>query len=480
MSWLFFAKYFFNNDEIFSQDDKDNDLFKTETVPYDIMIDDASITKPDNRTKSTIKMDFVDNDTNVTDYNNLVSEYNVAIETSPPEQTQMSQELNIPNTQGNNVTLKEYIDGKLTSMFDDYSTLFQTKQDSAGNATRVINDKFITMKKQSDALSLGTDIDVNNAFKKLVPEMLQAESIKKFIAEFIYRKIKNAVDTDITNKYSIIGIGCPGSGKTLPQLISLVLLMCEHEDVNTMNNLIKILDNYNITIETNNGNNIMFKNNFNFQNKDTLIQELNATLKKMNKKYIEIDQDEVINFFYNLNEYRGLVFDITDFWFNVSLHYNVNIIYASTGRDQYFINELHDKFNSDNYYTKLCIVDIPNETAQKQIRQRLSSEYVKGNIGRDVPDAFFTPSCNTIKNNIRYVYSVKGGSYNWYKFFQYEELNKKNKNSMSSSSSDYPSKKGGRTRKNKKTRKVNRSKKNKKKKRVNRSKKNRRRYSVKI
>ena len=471
MSWLFFANYFFTNDEIFSQDDKQNDIFTAETVPYDIMIDDANIVETDNRSKSTIKMDFVDNDTNVNDYNKLVSDYNNAIETSSHAPLHLSQELNIQNTQGNNVTLKEYIDGKLTSMFNDYSTLFQY---DTGNTTRFINEKFINMKKQSDVLSLGTDVNVKTAFEKLVPEMLQADSIKKFIAEFIYRKIKNAFANN-TNRYSIIGIGCPGSGKTLPQLISLVLLICEHENVNLMNNLMEILNKYNITIETSNSNNIMFNNELDFQNKDALMQELNAILKNINKKYIEIDQDEIIQFFYNLNEYRGLVFDITDFWFNVSLHYNLNIIYASTGRDQYFINELYDNFKSNDYYTKLCIVDIPNEIAQQQIKQRLSSEYLKGNIGRDVPDAFFTPSCNTIKQNIRNVYSVKGGQYNWYKFFRYEPLNKKNKYDNFNSSSEPSTKKGGRTRRNKKSRKVRRTKKVRRSRKVKRVKRTMRR-----
>ena len=41
MSWLFFANYFSTNDEIFSQDDNDIEIFTAETVPYDIMIDDA-------------------------------------------------------------------------------------------------------------------------------------------------------------------------------------------------------------------------------------------------------------------------------------------------------------------------------------------------------------------------------------------------------------------------------------------------------
>ena len=376
MSWLFFAKYFFNNDEIFSQDDKDNDLFKTETVPYDIMIDDAIITEPDNRTKSTIKMDFVDNDTNVTDYNNLVFNYNIELETSPPGQAQMLQELNIQNTQGNNVTLKEYIDIKLTSMFNDYSILFQTKEDSLGNTTRFIKDKFINMKKQSDALSFGTGVDVINAFENIVPEMLQVDNIKNFIAEFIYRKIKNAFTDNYENRYSIIGIGCAGSDKTLPQLISLVLLMCEHGNVKLKEDLITILNENNITIDPDNRNNILFNNEFEFQNKDKLTHNLKEIITNINKTYIEIDRDIIINFFYNLNEYKGLVFDIADFWFNVSFHYNLNIIYASSGRDYYFMSELYKKINSSNYY-------------------------VKGNIGRDVSDAFFRPSCKTIK----YVYS---------------------------------------------------------------------------
>ena len=407
MSWLFFTQYFFNNDEIFSQDDKQNEIFTGETVPYDIMIDDATVLDMDNRVKPTIIMDFVESDTNVTDYNNLVSEYNIALETSRPAPKQISQELNIQNTQGNNVTLKEYIDTKLSSMFNDnyYSSLFQIKEDGLGNPTRFIKDKFINIKKQSDSLSLGTDVDVNNAFEKLVPEMLQVDNIKNFIAEFIYRKIKNAFTDNTDNRYSIIGIGCPGSDKTIPQLISLVLLMCEHENVNLKEDLITILKDNNITIDLANVNNILFNNEVEFQNKDNLMLNLKEIITTINKKYIEIDQDEIINFFYNLNEYRGLVFDITDFLLNVSLHYNLNIIYASRGRDNHFISELYEKFVSSNYYTNICIVNIPIEIAQKQVRSRLSLEYVKGNIGRDVFDAFFRPSRKTITDNIKYVYS---------------------------------------------------------------------------
>ena len=409
MSWLFFTQYFFNNDEIFSQDDTQNEIFTGETVPYDIMIDDAIIVDTDNRAKPTINMDFVDTTTNVTDYNNLVSEYNIALETSRPAPKLISQEINIQTTQGNNVTLKEYIDTKLSSMFNDdyYSILFQTKEDGLGNTTRFIKDKFIDIKKQSDALSLGTDVDVNNAFENIVPEMLQVDNIKNFIAEFIYRKIKNAFTDNYENRYSIIGIGCAGSDKTLPQLISLVLLMCEHGNVKLKEDLITILNENNITIDIDNCNNILFNNEFEFQNKDNLTHNLKEIITIINKKYIEIDRDVIINFFYNLNEYKGLVFDITDFWLNVSLHYNLNIIYASSGRDYYFISELYKKFVSSNYYAKLCIVNIPTEIAQKQIRSRLTSEYVKGNIGRDVSDAFFRPSCKTIKDNIKYVYSDK-------------------------------------------------------------------------
>jgi hypothetical protein len=258
-----------------------------------------------------------------------------------------------------------------------------------------------------------SNVNIETCSGVIIPRM--KDSVKKYMMNAITNGQQRTNSTSLP--VGVIGIGCPGSGKTLSQLISLALLISiktGNTDMRTY--IMDTLKNYcGVTDETKRGPNpnpkpemilnidqLSVKGCYS-QIKDRLTEYLNGI------GYITIDQDDIIEYFFNLNEYRSIVFHLTEFLFNKALELGMNIIYASTGRDPGHIQRVNQAFIDSGYINSgsgknsrviLSIMDTATEICREQITERLISAYTTGDIGRDVPDDFFYPSCTQIKNLI--------------------------------------------------------------------------------
>ena len=320
--------------------------------------------------------------------------------------------------------------------------------------TELINDSIdpselithISNKRKHDIKTLSLFLrDSSNPTEEatnLVDKVFEEHGIKDLTMENVDNVINDIVD-NITkymmvaleygvkktrgNPVGIIGIGCPGSGKTLPQLISMALMLSADnprrleplkDALETFYNIIpkkvtktmvKNVSKSNELINTkikpydsvNTDLNVV--NDRYTMNKLTSMNTLKTRLERYLNRfgYIIIDQDDIIPYIFNLNEYRVLVYDLTELLFEIALEKHMNIIYASTGRDPNQIKQTYRYFKKSDYASvKLSIMCTPVEICEKQIKERFLDAYKNFEIGRYVPNSFLIPACKQITSLI--------------------------------------------------------------------------------
>jgi hypothetical protein len=253
---------------------------------------------------------------------------------------------------------------------------------------------------------------VNDAYTNERVSSTTLDTIKHNLKEYMINLFSRSVSHE--DPLGVIGIGCPGSGKSITQLISLAILCSEKVGGDSRSMLEQHLLNHGIRYSRHRDaydvNNVI----------DMLgiIGYLNDFIITHRGEYVTIDQDDIIQYFFNLNEFRPIVFGITSELFTIALRGRRDIIYASTGKDPSHIkdgvfNEFHNYgYNavlktSATHVTRttsviLSVMDTALPLCKEQILTRCVDNYKKGKIGRFILDKFFNPMCADVNQYMAY------------------------------------------------------------------------------
>ncbi len=266
------------------------------------------------------------------------------------------------------------------------------------NAERFVNEAFINDRVSST--TLGT--------------------IKENLKEYMINVLSRSVPQE--DPLGVIGIGCPGSGKSLTQLISLAILCSNKVGGDATHRLEQQLINhginYNSRRDSYDVNTVIDMNSV--IDMSGLMGYLNDFIRSIRGgEYVTIDQDDIIQYFFNLNEFRPVVFDITSEFFIIALRGRRDIIYASTGRDARHIHDnVFTEFHNYGYNAVmkqsdrraappassviLSVMDTDKTICKDQILTRCVENYKNGHIGRFILDQFFNPTCDGVNRNMAY------------------------------------------------------------------------------